>query len=66
MGMDNFGCLNSLFLFCNESAKKNYAVHTAAAESPPSTTRFGTPLARPPLPSPNPPTYIIDDPFCER
>ena len=39
MGMDNFGYLSSslsLFLFCNESVKKNYDVRTLTAELLPS------------------------------
>ena len=39
MGMDRFCCLNgslSLFLFCNEPAKKKYDIRTFTAEpSPP-------------------------------
>ena len=55
MGMDNCGCLNSslsLFLFCNEPAKKKYDVRTPTAKPPPPhTSQYAFSWTTPPPPS---------------
>ena len=55
MGMDNFGCLNSslsLFLLCNEPAKK-VMVHAYLQLTPSPPTQASMLLARPPLHPPS-------------
>ena len=61
--MDNFGCLYSslsLFLFCNELAKKYDVPRLAAKPSTSPSIRTSTSLAGPPLPLPSVRTLIDD------
>ena len=68
--MDSLGCLNSplssfYFYFVTNLQKKNYGVHTRAAEPPPHPIQASGLLAGPPI-FPSEHTYFMGDPICER